>query len=128
MPETILPNGPAPSPELPLVLHVDGNLGAVDFVTRLHRGGLTLSNADDRSYAVIVLSEGEEPLPVDQPHLPERGIRTTLFQASGIVHAVKAALDCSDHIETDEVQLASALEAVGRLIDEAASQLEGQEL
>jgi hypothetical protein len=61
--------------------------------------------------------------PASTPAL--NGIRVSLFQASGIVHAVRSALDCSDHVEIDEVQLASALEAAGQLIDDAAGQLEG---
>lgn len=129
MPDPILPNGPSPSPspELPLTLSVDGNLGAVDFITRLQRGGLTLRNADDGSSAVIVLAEGEEPLPVDDPQQPERGIRAQLFQVSGVVYAVRFALEASDHVEIDVVQLASALEVAGRMIDDVASQLEGHD-
>jgi hypothetical protein len=116
MPETILPNGLAPSPEFPITIRVDGNLQAVDFIRRLHRGGMDLRNAEDGSYAVIVLAE-RAPQPVS-------GVRRHLFQASGIVHAVRSALDCSDHIEIDEVQLASALEAAGKIVDNAADALE----
>src|SRR4051812_28204719 len=51
--------GPAASPELPITIHLDGGLGAVEFVRRLHRGGLELRNAEDGSDAVIVRAERE---------------------------------------------------------------------
>lgn len=113
------------TPELPLTLYLDGNLGAVDLVQRLALGGLRLSNAADGSSAVIGLAEGEQPLPVDQPNQPnqpERSVRVELWQASGICHAVRCAL--SSAIEFDETELQCALEAAGRIIDDVAAQLE----
>lgn len=116
MPDSILPTGPA-SPEIPLTIHVSGDLEAVDFIRRLHRGGLELRTAPDGGNPVIVLAE-RAPQPV-------RGARRRLFEVGGVVHAVRAALDCSDHMEIDEVQLSSALELAGRIIDEVTEQLEG---
>lgn len=108
------------TPETPITISVDGDLGAVEFVRRLHRAGLELVNADDGSYAVLRLAASQEP-----EERRTQSIRLALFQASGIVHAVRISLDCKDHIQIDEAQLASALEAAGEMIDNAAGQLEG---
>jgi hypothetical protein len=110
------PTGPA-APEIPITIHVDGNLEAVDFIRRLHKGGLQLRNADDGSYAVIGIAE--------RPPQPVSGIRRQLFEASGIVHAVRVALD--GDVDHDDVQLASALEAAGEMIDHATGKLEGSD-
>lgn len=111
------PTGPA-TPELPFTIHVDGNLGAVEFVRRLHMGGMEMRNAEDGSYAVIVRAE--------RPLQPVRGLRRRLFEASGVVYAVRFALDNSDG-NLDEVQLASALEGAGKILDDVAALLEGAE-
>lgn len=109
-------------PELPITFHVDGNLGAVDLVQRLALGGLQLSNSEDGSHAVLRLAEGEEPMPTDKPELPVSGVRRQLFEAEGIVYAVRRALD-----EQDESQLACALDAAVRILDNIASELEGHD-
>jgi hypothetical protein len=114
-----------PEGELPLISHIDGNMAGVEFIRRLHAGGLELRNADDNTYAVIVRGEPASTSAEGTASAEIQSIRVQLFESSGIVHAVKTALDCSDHIEIDEVQLASALEVARRMIDAAASRLEG---
>jgi hypothetical protein len=118
MADSSVTNGPE-SPEHPLNISVDGDLGAVEFVRRLHRGGLALQlNANDGS-TVITRSE-REPQPVS-------GVRTQLFQVTGILHAVRCVLDSDAPSDLDESLLAYALEAAGKIIDDVAGQLEGQE-
>jgi hypothetical protein len=111
-------NSPTTTPELPLFLKVDGNLPAVDFIKRLHAGGLELVNAEDGTYAVLRLAALQEP----QERTTEP-LRLRLWQAAGIAHAVRHAL-CSDS-EADHIQLQAALEAAERITDDVAGELEG---
>jgi hypothetical protein len=101
------------TPDLPLTISVDGNLQAVDFIKRLHRGGLQLRRADDNGFAVIVLSDKDAG----------QDMRNRLFEAQGVVAAVRCALTSGS--KTDEDSLQDALAAAERIIDNVCAALEG---
>jgi hypothetical protein len=98
---------------------IDRQLNGPELVRRLAAGGLELRTSSDGKSVALVKSVG-----ADQLASAFNGIRTTLFQASGVVHSVRWCLD--GDTDADESQLASALEAAQRIIDNAASALEGQ--
>lgn len=106
------------TPELPVVLHVDGSIGAVDFLQRLRRAGLEISTTEDGDKAVLKLTEPQEPKLRDP-----QGIRVSLWQAQGVAYAVRCAL--SSDVERDADQLQNALDAAGHILDEADAELEG---
>jgi hypothetical protein len=115
MADSSVTTGPE-TPATPTTIRVDGDLGAVEFVRRLHRGGLELRNAEDGSYAVILRAE-REPQPVS-------GVRTRLFEAQSVVHCVRHAITTSD-AGLDDAAMTYALTVAARIIDDVAGELEG---
>lgn len=57
-----------------------------------------------------------------------QGIQTQLFEANGVVHAVRRSILCNEYAEeevSDTTRLQNALEVASRMIVAAASRLEG---
>lgn len=108
------------TPDLPVVLHVDGSVNPVDLIRRLHAAGLELRSGEPGDTAVIGISEPQEP---EARTTEPLRLRLRLWQAAGIAHAVRHAL-CSDS-EAEHIQLQAALEAAERITDDVASELEG---
>jgi hypothetical protein len=118
MAETILPNGPATTPELPLTLRVGGDLGVVEFVRRLHTGGLELRNAEDGSYAVIVRAEREPAENAIGEHIEKQ--RRQLNKAAAVLLAVIYSLDRG----LENEQAGDAASVALDLIEAAVAQLD----
>jgi hypothetical protein len=97
------PTAPARSPEISLVLHVDGSLAAVELISRLHAGGLQLRQGSDDDYAVITLAE------------PRRGISARLFtpKTTPAAHIPRNGIELLIDGEIDGVDLTRRLDSVG---------------
>lgn len=92
MADDSLPNGPA-SPELPISVQVDGNLGAVDFIRRLHAGGLQLRQGSDDDYAVITLADAEEPAQRDHIEAQRRKLQKAAAVLLAMIYAMDRGLE-----------------------------------
>lgn len=111
-----VPNGPAPSPDLPISVHLDGNIGAVDFIRRLHAGGLQLRQGSDDDYAVITLADGEEPALT--AHVQHERIEQQRRQLNKAVAVLIGAELTAEH--SPEMSLVTDAVAVARELVESA--------
>lgn len=111
--------GPAPSPDFPMVLHVDGSLGAADLVRRLHDAGLELRQGSDDVHGVLVLAD-EEPAPTDDGQPAREHIeaeRRNLQKASAVLLALIYSLDRGLESEQASDAASVALDLIEQAID-----------